>query len=290
MSDGGKIPSSDDDLKDSEGVASPSELDGESQLYEVLRLIADTQRRMAAGTQGSRGMNKSKVLSSIKLPEFDGAVTTSTRRYREWRKGLEVIRTMNELTDTELAMLIYSQVTGRAKTLIELLEPEELKSAQALDTIFRLYDEAFETMSHEKTDLAWSAWENASRKHGQPMADWCIYLKKIKLELACQDSASTLSDVAVASKLLRGARLEPQKKTQVLFNAGGIYNSEKIETVLKVSFPKIQDVEKRLGQVLPMRKPGKGDGKHSSSWRRTKAYVTEEVDAEEEGEIGEDPE
>ena len=78
------------------------------------------------------------ALRTAQLPEFDGSVSTTTRRYREWRKGLEVLRTMNELKDTELAMLVYSQVTGRAKTLIELIEPEELKSSQALDTIYRL--------------------------------------------------------------------------------------------------------------------------------------------------------
>ena len=56
------------------GVAPPES----EQLYEVLRLIADTQRKMSE----PRGPNKSRVLSSIKLPEFDGSVTMTIRHYR----------------------------------------------------------------------------------------------------------------------------------------------------------------------------------------------------------------
>jgi hypothetical protein len=55
----------------------------------------------------------------------------------------------------------------------------------------------------------------------------------------------------VASKMLRSSRLTVAQRAQVLFKAGGLYNSERIETVLKVSFPKIQDVERRAGQVVP---------------------------------------
>ena len=71
------------------------------------------------------------------------------------------------------------------------------------------------------------------------------------MELQLQDSATTVSDQALASKMVRSSRLSSGQRVQVLFNAGGVYDADRIETVLKVSFPKIQDMERRTGQVVP---------------------------------------
>ena len=40
-------------------------------------------------------------MSSIKIPEFEGGIKTSARRYREWRKKLDVIKDLSDLTDSE---------------------------------------------------------------------------------------------------------------------------------------------------------------------------------------------
>ena len=80
----------------------------------------------------------------MKLPEFDGAVGTSTKKYREWRKAVEVIRSLNQLSDVELGLIIFSQVTGRAKELIEVLDSADLRREDTLETIFAIYDDAFE--------------------------------------------------------------------------------------------------------------------------------------------------
>ena len=64
------------------------------------------------------------------------------------------------------------------------------------------------------------------------MADWIGTLKKIKLELKEQDT-TTLSDEAVASKILRCSGLPSREQTQVLSHAGGVLASEPVEAMLK---------------------------------------------------------
>ena len=51
-----------------------------------------------------------------------------------------------------------------------------------------------------------------------------------------------------------------EKKAQVLINCGGIYDPTRLETVLRVTFPKIGDHERKQG-VLPQRGHDSRDGK-----------------------------
>ena len=64
------------------------------------------------------------------------------------------------------------------------------------------------------------------------MADWIGTLKKLKLELKEQDT-TTLSDEAVASKVLRCSGLSHRDHSQVLSHAGGTLSSEAVEAILK---------------------------------------------------------
>ena len=71
-----------------------------------------------------------------------------------------------------------------------------------LQHIWKILDDTFEQMEHERFAAAWRAWGIAQRHPGQPMSDWISTLKKLKLELKEQDT-TTLSDEAVASKAPR---------------------------------------------------------------------------------------
>ena len=68
--------------------------------------------------------------------------------------------------------------------------------------------------------------------------------------MKAQDPNSTISDEALAVKMLRGSGLVKKEKAQVLFNAGGLMESEKIETVLKITHGDIQIAERRSGQAV----------------------------------------
>merc|ERR1711965_746951 len=240
---------------DSEVASLPSagdDLGAGPDLHAVLRVMAETQRDLLR-LQRDGGPRKSRLLlSQVKLPDFDGNEKTSTKRYREWKKSLDIIQNLNQLTDQELALLIFSQVSGRAKSLIEIMEPEDLRRPDALDMIYYIYDDAFEKMDHERLDSVHQEWEKAVRRQGQPMTDWIIYLRKKRMELQLQDPASAISDTALASKMLRGAGLTQRESSQTMFNCGGIYDSKRMEMVLKVAHSKIHELE-RKGNVLSRR-------------------------------------
>ena len=181
--------------------------------------------------------DRARILASVKLPDFDGHPNTSVRQYREWKKDLEAIKYVNKLTDQEFALILYSSVQSRTKDLLACLELPDVRGANGLEHIWKILDDAFEQMEHERFAAAWRAWENAQRLPGQPMADWIGSLKKIKLELKEQDT-TTLSDEAVASKILRCSGLPSRDQTQVLSHAGGVLASEPVEAMLTAVHPK----------------------------------------------------
>ena len=88
--------------------------------------------------------------------------------------------------------------------------------------------------------------------------------------------------------MLRITSSTPEKKSQVLFNSGGVLDPDRTQTVLRSMFPNIHTKEKRLGQAVPsanrvcrpktcMRKPN-----------ATKVYETEvEQNAAEEQDVPE---
>ena len=74
-----------------------------------------------------------------------------------------------------------------------------------------------------------------------------------RIVLEAQDDNVVISNVQMASKMLRGASVAPEKKSQVLFNSGGVLPPDRMETVLRVTFPKMREIEKRTGQAVPSR-------------------------------------
>ena len=181
------------------------------------------------------------------LDEFSGGQSVSA--HRTWKKSVKIQKEVNGLPDTELALLIYSQVKGKAKSALEILEVDELQSPEGLAMVWSILDRAHERMEHERLDEAYAAWDAARRKHGQSMDEWIVYLRKVKLELETQDTSVVITSKMLASKMLRGAGLIAEKRAQVLFNCGGVYDPDRLETVLRVSFPRVHEQERRA--VVP---------------------------------------
>ena len=127
--------------------------------------------------------DRARILASVIVPDFDGHPNTSVRQYREWKKDLEAIKYVNKLTDQEFALTLYSSVQSRTKYLLACLELPDVRGANGLELIWKILDDAFEQMEHDRFATAWRAWENAQRLPGQPIADLIGTLKKIKLEL-----------------------------------------------------------------------------------------------------------
>ena len=171
-----------------------------------------------------------------KIPSFDGGHHTAARRYHEWRKDFDIITKLNHLSKTEAAMLIYTQVTGRAKQLIEFLNITELSDEKCLDYIFDIYDAAFEKLRHERLDETQKEWEGAHRRMGQSMQEWVMYARKLRMEFEEQDKSGKISDEAMCSKILRGSGLTQVQRAQVFFNCGGVYDLERLGNIPRVTW------------------------------------------------------
>ena len=133
------------------------------------------------------------------------------------------------------------------------MELQDLERDDILQVIWQILDRNYEQLIHERVDDAYSAWDNLSRRPGQSMEDYITRVRRVKLEMESMDSGSIISDQALASKMLRGAGLTLDKRAQALIKCGGIYDPERLETVLRVTHPKIADQEKRQDVVQPFK-------------------------------------
>ena len=116
----------------------------------VLRMMADTQSELA-----NRLTTKLQtVLAELKLEEFRGGRETTTHQHRNWRNRVQITQRLHGLSDSEMALTIYTQVKGRAKQLLEVLEVTDLEKPGGLTL-----DGAHERMEHKRTEDAYAAWE-----------------------------------------------------------------------------------------------------------------------------------
>ena len=52
---------------------------------------------------------------------------------------------------------------------------------------------------------------------------------------------------------MRGSGLSQEKRTQVFFNAGGVYDPDRLSAVLRTTHKDIQDHDERKGKAYPLK-------------------------------------
>ncbi len=232
-------------------------------LPEVLRTLAETQRAIQPqhtghgngnGNGSSSSYQKQRMLTQIKIDDFSGGKTVTTKQYHAWKKSIGIKQRLHNLTDKELGLILLDQVKGEAKVLLDVLDVEDMELEGGLSMLWSILDKAHEQLEHERADDAYASYEKASRRPGQSMDSWITYLRKTKMEVEAQDPGKVITDREFASKLLRGANIPRPQRAQIYFNCGGKYVSERIETVLRITFPNISSMESKAGLVQPKSK------------------------------------
>ena len=165
-------------------------MDAPAWLQPIIRILAETQLELA--TKGS-GHKPCGALATLKLEEFRGGRETTTHQYRAWKKQTMITQKLYGLSDAELALIIYTQVRGRAKQLLEILEVADLEKPDGSDMVWKILDRAYDRVEHERADDAYGAWESAHRKPGQSIDEWLTCLRKTKLDVEAQDSTLVVS-------------------------------------------------------------------------------------------------
>ena len=70
---------------------------------------------------GASERKNKKALANIKLEAFEGGKSVTVRQYREWEKDVRIKQRLKDVTDQQLALLIFTQVSGKANALLSVL-------------------------------------------------------------------------------------------------------------------------------------------------------------------------
>jgi hypothetical protein len=197
------------------------------------QLMEKNQHQEANNTNG--GKKAVKNLTSVRLPEFRGGKSVTTKEYRLWRKMAMAHMQLHRLEPSEMALLLYLSVAGEARETLEILAVSDLLKEDGLALVWKLLDQAHEQLDFERLEEGYRNWETAHRRPQQSMDSWISRLHRLKAELEANDADCTISDRQLAEKMLRGSGLSREKRSQALFNAGGQCNPKRLEAVLRVA-------------------------------------------------------
>ena len=70
---------------------------------------------------------RSRTISNTRLAEFHGGRSVTSYEYNQWKMYVAVAKEVYQLSNTEIALLIYTQVRGEANHLLQILEIEDLR-------------------------------------------------------------------------------------------------------------------------------------------------------------------
>ena len=159
------VPGSDDHGED--GLSEPGaagssgglEAQSPAWLQHVLCALADGQRDLIASKSGHGRGDSKRNLAAVKIAEFSGGSGIAAYAYRTWKKSVQVTARLRKLTDAELALVIFTQVTGKAETMLDILEIVDLEHGNGPSMVWRILDQDREKMEHERRDEAYANWD-----------------------------------------------------------------------------------------------------------------------------------
>ena len=207
----------------SEGSTAPTE-----ELQEMMR------RKINAGGDRSK-----PSLNQVKLETFTGIRSA----YKDWKRVLHAQRSLYALQDKELSMIVYLSCKGEARDILNQLTMDEMSEEGGLQRMLNLLEETYGSRSDERFETARTAFEQYRRSPGQPVSQYIAQMKRLRIEYLAEDDQSVISDKAFAQRLLSRAALSKKERMDVFFNAGGRYEANRIEKVLRFRCSHIHEEE-----------------------------------------------
>ena len=144
---------SDQDSREQSEVGDP-EQSQDMWFQPLLKTLAETQKQIAKSIGNGGTGPKKNLLANVKLDEVNGGRAVTDYQYRAWKKSVGITQELHSWTDTELALVIFTQVGGKARQQLDVLEIEDLKRPDGLEMIWSLLDKSHEKMVHERLDDA----------------------------------------------------------------------------------------------------------------------------------------
>ena len=127
--------------------------DGDAEMVDAMTVDAQGTANGAQSSTISAG-DLGKV-PSVRLKVFDGSRRAGA--YREWKKEVEAVQIIHQLTEKQLAPLVYLALDskeGGPREVVEHLEiVADLAQDDGLQKLWKLLEE-YELKSHVKADIA----------------------------------------------------------------------------------------------------------------------------------------
>jgi len=120
-------------------------------LQGVMQTLADATRALATPKGDGKGRRN---LTKIQVDDFFGGPSVTAHQYRMLKKSVLAMKRLHGLADPEMALVLYSQVQGKAKQQLEILEVDDLDQDDGRDMVWRILDWSHEKMEHERADDA----------------------------------------------------------------------------------------------------------------------------------------
>lgn len=191
--------------------------------------------------KASQGERNRPALHQVKLETFFG----SREQFKDWKRVLLAQKALYNLHEDELSMLIYLSCRGEARDILNQIPMDSMNTEGGYQRVMALLEEAYGSRSDERFESARVAYEQYRRLPGQPVAQYIAQLKRLRSEFLAEDPHTVISDKNFSQKLLARAGLSKRERMDVFYNAGGQYNTKKIEHVLRFRCSHIHEDEGR---------------------------------------------
>ena len=199
----------------------------------------------------------------MKLETFTG----QRGAYKDWKRVLTAQRSLYQLQDKELAMLVYLSCKGDARQILNQLEMEEMTAEGGLQRMLSLLEEAYGSRADERFEERQEAYLQFRRSPGMPMSQYIASLKRLRQEYLREDAETVISDKAFAQRLLSRAGLTKKERMDCFFSAGGRYKAKDIERVLRFRCAKVHEEESR--RPAASRANDESSASRSSGYKRS---------------------
>ena len=106
-------------------------------------------------------------LFGVLIPAFVNNLRTTVVSYRRWKQYLLEFQRDRNLRDGDVGYLLFMQLVGPAKQLIEDLSAADAAASDGLSRIWMRLDRLFDCVPVERWHVVFGQWERAQRKRGR---------------------------------------------------------------------------------------------------------------------------
>ena len=140
-------------------------------------------------------------MPQVRLRTFDGS--RDPEIYREWRREIDLIRTLYQLPPEQLGPLVYLSLEpgeGKPRGHLAHLDVNDIASAKGLGEVLSTLDAEYAPQAYEAAYESYKRYAGCRRRTGEEMMAYIARLRFAKRQLEAMDPGTRFSDTIFAQK------------------------------------------------------------------------------------------